>query len=377
MEQDEITFLAQTARDTIAEEADRSGFRHSRDPGTSVSHIGDEDLAILRRNFPMLAEFSDEFLRSRPTETLIKMETTSIKMRELEKGRDLDERLSNNKMELETTFTEVKSGRDNRSSCLHEARYLAGAACPSTKQWKRAKQVIGMAGHPPVANYDLGAVGLAGFISKRGWVEAANPASQKIRLQQFSIINCSTKTAKKDMSDEKEGDIQELPEFKLAMRAIRTAFHFVRSWDHSILAMEGFLEQTKYCEKETEGLDNREATLTRFINYCLGQNADRWRDGDGFLTTGDLIVHWGSFVGALPLATKSRPSKDKKQDRPSTKRAWVDICFPWNSGNCLKAVGDCKSVKGTVLRHVCNYVPDRSKPDIYCGKDHPRSSYHK
>jgi hypothetical protein len=304
------------------------------------------------------------------------METTSIKMKELEKGRDIDDKLSSNKMELEDTFTEVKAGKDNRSSILHAARFLAGAACASTKLWRRARQVIGLTGHPPVGSYDLAAVGLAGYVSKKGWVEAANPASPKIRLQQFSIISCTAKT-KGNSHEEKEGDIQELPEFKLALRAMRVAFCFVRPWDHSILALEGFFEQTQYCEKETGNLDNRAGILTKFVNYCLGQNADRWRDGEGYLTTGELVIHWASFVGAMPLSSKSKQAKDKKQEKPEVKRKWVDICFPWNSGNCLKAVGDCKSAKGTNLRHVCNYIPDRSKPDVYCGKDHPRTSFHK
>jgi hypothetical protein len=77
----------------------------------------------------------------------------------------------------------------------------------------------------------------------------------------------------------------------------------------------------------------------------------------------------------MPLSTKTKQAKDKKQEKSEVNRKWVDICFPWNSGNCLKAVGDCKSAKGTNLSHVCNYIPDRSKPDVY--KDHPRTSFHK
>ncbi len=88
------------------------------------------------------------------------------------------------------------------------------------------------------------------------------------------------------------------------------------------------------------------------------------------------MTHWASFVGAMPQSAKSK-NKEKKPEKPEVRRKWVDICFPWNSGNCLKAVGDCKSAKGTVLRHVCNYIPDRSKPDVYCKKDHPRTSFHK
>jgi hypothetical protein len=376
METDEVVVNRDSAKKKIGEEEDRSGSKHISDPGTSSTTLGDSDLACLRKKFPFLAEFSDEFIRSRPTETLLKMETTSIKMKELEKGRDIDDKLSTNKMDLEETFTEVKEGRDNRSSILHAARFLAGAACASAKIWRRARQVIGLTGHPPVGSYDLSAVGLAGFVSKKGWVEAANPASQKIRLQQFSIVNCSAKANKKESQEDREGDIQELPEFKLAMRAMRVAFCFVRPWDHSVLAMEGFFEQTQYCEKETAGMDNRAATLTKFVNYCLGQNADRWRDSESYLTTGELVTHWASFVGAMPQSAKAK-NKEKKTEKQEVRRKWVDICFPWNSGNCLKAVGDCKSAKGTVLRHVCNYIPDRSKPDVYCGKDHPRTSFHK
>jgi hypothetical protein len=47
------------------------------------------------------------------------------------------------------------------------------------------------------------------------------------------------------------------------------------------------------------------------------------------------------------------------------KRKWVDICFDWNAGKCLKAQGACQSMKGTPLRHVCNWIPDKSKPNIY------------
>jgi hypothetical protein len=103
------------------------------------------------------------------------METTSIKMKELENGRDIDDKLSNNKMELEDNFTEVKAGKDNRSSILHTARFSAGAACASTKLWRRARQVIGLTGHHPVGSYDLSAVGLAGVSIQEGLGGGSEP----------------------------------------------------------------------------------------------------------------------------------------------------------------------------------------------------------
>jgi hypothetical protein len=94
METDEVVVNRDSAKKKIGEEEDRSGSKHISDPGTSSTTLGDSDLACLRKKFPFLAEFSDEFIRSRPTETLLKMETTSIKMKELEKGRDIDDVLT-------------------------------------------------------------------------------------------------------------------------------------------------------------------------------------------------------------------------------------------------------------------------------------------
>ena len=49
----------------------------------------------------------------------------------------------------------------------------------------------------------------------------------------------------------------------------------------------------------------------------------------------------------------------------------------WNLGKCLKAPGACTSKKGDQLKHVCNHRPDPSRPDIFCGEDHPAFQFHK
>jgi hypothetical protein len=319
-------------------------------------------------------------------EALMKIETTSIKIRDLERTRDVDDRLCSNKLALEETVAKVMAGIDNRTTHLHEGRFLAGAACTAVKLYKRARQVVGLSGHAAVCSYDMAAVGLSGYVTSRGWIEMANPSSPRQKLQHYSINNCSSrgKITKEGALREEEGDICELGEFKLAVRAMRTAAAFVRPWDFSFLALEGFLIQSRYCEKDLTQVENKAGTLTKFVNYCLGQNADRWRDGEGFLTTGELATHWASFVGAMPLSAKNRPANgrrpgggDRQQDRPEQKRKWLDICFAWNNGNCLKSAADCKSNRGTALRHVCNFAQDRSKPDMVCGKDHPRCTFQK
>jgi hypothetical protein len=99
------------------------------DPGSLGLTMTDSDLASLRRKFPFLAGFSDHFVRSRPMEKLPKIETTSMKMRELEHARDTDDKLSTNKLALAKNITNVGSGPDNRWTILHPARCLPGAAC--------------------------------------------------------------------------------------------------------------------------------------------------------------------------------------------------------------------------------------------------------
>jgi hypothetical protein len=137
--------------------------------------------------------------------------------------------------------------------------------------------------------------------------------------------------------------------------------------------------QSQFCQSDLSNLEKRAVLLSQFVDYCIGQNADRWRDSEPFLSTGDLKSAWSAYFGARPQAAlASRPKAEKKSgNKTAERRKWLDICFPWNAGNCLKAAGDCKTSRETVLRHVCNFAPDRSKPDVVCGKDHTRISFHK
>jgi hypothetical protein len=47
----------------------------------------------------------------------------------------------------------------------------------------------------------------------------------------------------------------DLGEFKLALRALRTAGQFVMPWNYSFLALEGFLLQSNFCKNELIGDD--------------------------------------------------------------------------------------------------------------------------
>jgi hypothetical protein len=78
METEEITSTRETAKSFYTEESERSKTRrtHLPDPGSSRHSsaeppsagfiIHDTDLDNLRLDFPMLAKYSDDFLRSTP-----------------------------------------------------------------------------------------------------------------------------------------------------------------------------------------------------------------------------------------------------------------------------------------------------------------------
>jgi hypothetical protein len=134
----------------------------------------------------------------------------------------------------------VAEGQDNRLNILHSGRFLGGAACSAAKMWLAAKEAMGTAVPAPVGCYDMGSIGLAGYVSSKGWVELSNPASTKISIKMFNINNCSARSGPKKQG-EREDDSLELGELKLAVRVLRSAMSFVMPWNHSVAALEGFL----------------------------------------------------------------------------------------------------------------------------------------
>jgi hypothetical protein len=388
MDEDEIAEVV-VASESLADSEVVGGRRQvsvnippQSDPARKISL---EDLAVLKGRFPHLADFSDSFLMSRTTDELLRIESTSMKLRDAERSRDVEDRLHANKSALATKTAEVMAGVDNRWNILHAARFLGGAACSAQELWSQARAVIGINGHPPLSNYDMTAVGLGGFVTAKGWLELGNPASTKISLKLFNINNCTARASasRAAAASDELLEVADLGEFKLALRALRTAGQFVMPWNYSFLALEGFLLQTDFCKAELLGDDRPAATLTQFVDFILQTNADRWRDSLGFLTTGELAAYWASFHGARPKQ-KAEAAKTSKKDSAAastTKKEkrvrfpWVDVCHQWNTGKCNKAPGACTSSRGTVLRHVCDWR-DLANPAVICGQAHKRLQFH-
>ena len=353
----------------------------SRQPGAKPHQHGlsDSDIRCLREKHSFLCDFSDSFIRNTSIGDLMKIQSTALKAREIERAREAEDKLAINKAALMSTFTTVKEGRDNRQTVLHPARFLAGAACSSTRLWLAAREAVGDSSFPAVSSYDMGAVGLAGHVSAKGWAELHNLASNKLSVKQFSINNCSSRTHGKKVGEEEE--LQDVGDFRLALRAMRTAFALALPWNHSVLALEGFFFQTSFCASDLVNVEKKAWYLVKFTDYVLGQNVDRWRDAEPFLTAGELKTAWSSFFGSQPQAAVSAKSKKPggKQGgaRAVDPRIALGICFNFNQGNCMKAAGTCTMKMGRALKHICDFTADPSKPTEVCGKDHARKDVHK
>jgi hypothetical protein len=103
-----------------------------------------------------------------------------------------------------------------------------------------------------------------------------------------------------------------------------------------------------FCKAELAGDDCPAAILTQFVDFIQQTNVDRWRDSQGFLTTGDLSTYWASFHGARPKQKAVAAAKTVKKDAGTSHTAksemrvrflWVDVCHQWNTEKCNKASG--------------------------------------
>ena len=191
----------------------------------------------------------------------------------------------------------------------------------------------GPEGVPPIGNYNMGVVGLAGYVLAKGWSELHNTSSSKLSARMFNINSASPRGGSKKNSSENKEEMLDLAEFKLALRAMRTAFHLAVPWTLSILALEGFFFQSNFCSTDLSNTEKKGWYLTRFTDYVLEQNSDRWRDAEPFLTAGELKSSWAAFFGSQPKASSSQP-KPKKSGKKEQKNTPGTPPGGWASASC-------------------------------------------
>jgi len=354
------------------------------------SGISPKDLAVLKEKCPNLSEFSDEFLQGRTLDELLRIESTSLRIKDAERARETEDRLSSNKAAMLDRFFEVEPGKDNRSTELHPARFLPGMACSAVSQFIAARKVLGLSSPPALGCYDMTSIGMGGHIVSKGWLELGTMGSCKLKVTYFNINNASRSSINKSQDGEDKEEMRDVSEFIRAIRTLRAAAQLVVPWNLSFLALDNYLFDKEYFKEDLKHDPNPAKTLCRFTDFCLAENANKYRDGNGFLTYGDLAGYWTSFIGARPVnrpsASNSNPSPVSLQQRQgvqklkdlSRKRKYPfsGICNKFNTNNCNKIPGSCFSFRGEKLLHVCNWR-DPNVPNAQpCGQAHMRVVAH-
>ncbi len=105
LDEEDLASIAGEALDYLQDEQARSGgnSRGSLITALGASVMSDGDLESLRKRLPFLADFSDDFIRTRPMDSILKIETTSLKIKQMEQARDHEDRLAMNKLALESS----------------------------------------------------------------------------------------------------------------------------------------------------------------------------------------------------------------------------------------------------------------------------------
>jgi hypothetical protein len=219
------------------------------DPGSGRRDtISPQDLVVFKGKFPQLCEFSDEFLRDRTIDELLKLVTTSNSIKDAEKSRETEDRLSTNKANLIGKFFNVAAGRDNRCTELHPARFLPGAACSAARQFITARDVIGLTNPPPLSCYDMNSVGMGGFVQACGWLELGTNGSSKLMIAMFNLNN--TARSGKSADPDSAPEMKTVEEFVLALRTLRAAAQFACNWNYSYVALENFFYHKGFMKDE-------------------------------------------------------------------------------------------------------------------------------
>ena len=395
------------------DEADRAGnsSNFTPDPSTPRGSCLGMGLENLKRKFSFLSEYTDEFIKATGVDVLIKAETASRKLQKLDKERKAEDKLFQNREALSSSVSSVPSGPDNRLDVLHPARFLPGATCSAAKLWLQARSVMGGSGSIPLSTYDMASIGMGGSVSAKGWVEIHNPSSPFLSIRMFSMNSCVSKSKAPDADFP---EMEDISEFKAALRVLRGAMAFVHPWNRSVDAIESFFVQNNFCNSDISGSERQAHLLSQFCDYVLVENASRWRGMEPFLDTRALRNTWSDFISQKSITIKnkngfnkgannfSKGSSNQQHSQHSSNQSssnqqqqqWFasiqpsqrynldprlfkeDICVMFNLGKCLKSAGNCNSKYGKPLRHVCNFRPDINKPDVPCGQNHMSKLFH-
>ncbi len=121
-----------------------------------------EQLENFRKNWPHLKNFADSVL-----EHATLTELTAMGRQKVSSSRLLSNVLSANFEQLQNFPTKVEEGVDNCLGKAHPSRFLRGYVGDSQELWQQAREVWGANGIEPIANYEVGSLGMGELLTHK------------------------------------------------------------------------------------------------------------------------------------------------------------------------------------------------------------------
>jgi hypothetical protein len=108
MDEEDFNLELEAASGLLHEEGQRTNLRVNQvSMERQQNYMTSEDIANLKKKHAFLDDFSESFIRNTPIGDLMRIESTALKMREVERAKDADDKLAANKAALTSTYTTV------------------------------------------------------------------------------------------------------------------------------------------------------------------------------------------------------------------------------------------------------------------------------
>jgi hypothetical protein len=298
-------------------------------------------------------------------------------------SRLLSHELSVNFEQLQNFPVRVERGEDDCLGIAHPARFLRGYVGDSQALWKQAREVWGPHGIEPVANYEVGSLGLGDQLTHKVWAELHRPNSRQLSIRLLSQKSVEEAWKQHEKTDSPK-EFETLQEFKMAMANLEGGFHRVMPWNLSFKALNFFLVSINFGEAELSGKQSRLLFLANFVDEVLRTNARNWEERKPFLSYQDLTVKWtaditrrigSGFPGTDSGKRSSAKSKQEKKEKVTTARVPRWVCRRYNEGRCESKEERHVSHwdPNFFLKHVCSkWLADRNR---CCLENHPLNEH--
>ncbi len=113
-------------------------------------------------------------------------ELTAMGKQKLSGSRLLSQTMSANFEKLQHFPAKVERGEDDCLGQAHAARFLRGYVGDTQELWKQAREEWGPEGIDPVANYEVGSLGIGDQLTHKVWAELHRPNSRQMSIRLLS-----------------------------------------------------------------------------------------------------------------------------------------------------------------------------------------------